>query len=162
MTPKTRSLIAALALLIPTVFSATSADAQTYRWKDKDGVMHYSDQPPPSGEAEIRKFTDNASDPTLPYALRQTITNFPVKLYTSTACGPICDQARALLSGRSTPYDEVSLDNNEAIDNFHKTFGASTQIPLLSVGSTQIKGFEAGAWNKQLDLVGYPKAKGAQ
>jgi hypothetical protein len=33
--------------------------SEFYRWKDKDGKVHYSDTPPPPGmEAEIRKFKE--------------------------------------------------------------------------------------------------------
>jgi hypothetical protein len=38
---------------------SSAASSEIYKWKDKDGKIHYSDTPPPPGlEAEIRKFKE--------------------------------------------------------------------------------------------------------
>ena len=56
-----------LALMTAPMFS-TPATAQIYSWKDKDGRIHYSDVPPPTGEvktlrgAPARVHTPAASD----------------------------------------------------------------------------------------------------
>lgn len=41
------------AALVIALFSALPALAQIYSWKDKDGRMHYSDTPPPTGEVSV-------------------------------------------------------------------------------------------------------------
>lgn len=41
------------AALVVALFSALPALAQIYSWKDKDGRMHYSDTPPPTGDVNV-------------------------------------------------------------------------------------------------------------
>jgi type IV secretory pathway VirB10-like protein len=41
-----------LAMIIGTGFVALPAAAQTYKWTDADGKVHYSDQPPPANAKE--------------------------------------------------------------------------------------------------------------
>lgn len=41
-----------LALISGACLFAGSASAQTYKWKDADGKIHYSDQPPPANAKE--------------------------------------------------------------------------------------------------------------
>ncbi|MDR2689656.1 MAG: glutaredoxin family protein [Azoarcus sp.] len=147
----------AVALTALSFLSTTAADAQTaYRWTDENGKVHYSDQPPTRGDAEARDFTDNAADPSLPYSLRQTMADFPVKLYIKTNCESLCEDARALLKNRGVPFSEVLLDDDASIASFRKTFGADARVPILTVGSNVLKGFEAGTWNLKLNTVGYP------
>jgi hypothetical protein len=47
------------AILLP---SSSAFSSEIYRWKDKDGKIHYSDTPPPSGvDSEIKKFDEPQS-----------------------------------------------------------------------------------------------------
>ena len=49
--------ICLLCLVLLPLSSAVSSDI--YKWKDKDGKIHYSDAPPPPGlEAEIKTFKE--------------------------------------------------------------------------------------------------------
>ena len=41
--------------LIAVLLSALPALAQIYSWKDKDGRMHFSDTPPPTGEVTVTR-----------------------------------------------------------------------------------------------------------
>jgi hypothetical protein len=135
-------------------------NAQTaYRWTDKDGTVHYTDQPPPSGNAEVKSLSGNAANPTPSWTQRQVAENFPVVLYTDSNCGALCDEARALLQARGVPFNEIILGTNDDTKEFSKIFGEGTGLPTATIGSTPLKGFEAGAWNRQLDRVGYPKAR---
>jgi hypothetical protein len=56
-----------LAMIIGTGFVALPAAAQTYKWTDADGKVHYSDQPPPANakeQATIKPPKPSASAPT--------------------------------------------------------------------------------------------------
>lgn len=46
--PLATRIIALLALL-----AAAGAQAEVYKWVDEDGVTHYSQQPPPGGDARV-------------------------------------------------------------------------------------------------------------
>lgn len=50
------------ALVIALVFAAPVAAAQVYKWVDEDGVTHYTQQPPPGGEAQV--IDPNVAQPT--------------------------------------------------------------------------------------------------
>jgi hypothetical protein len=47
--PLATRIIALLALLM----AAAGAQSEIYKWVDEDGVTHYSQQPPPGGEARV-------------------------------------------------------------------------------------------------------------
>ena len=136
-----------------------SAQAETYRWVDKSGNVHYGDEPTAeAAKVEQKKFgvASVAEDADLPYAARLARKNFPVTLYTSENCGELCQQARDFLNKRGIPFTEKKLASKEDIDAF-KLKSGSNIAPTLSVGKTWLKNFEAGQWNSELDVAGYPK-----
>ena len=153
---KTRivSLLGLVFLLSATV------QAEMYRWVDKSGKVHYSDQLPPPSEAkkvEEKKFGGNLSQGgNLPYATQQAAKNFPVTLYTGD-CGEICIQAKNYLAKRGIPYSERLPGKNPADAELFKKISKENLIPLLQIGSTQQKGFDEAAWAAALDQAGYPK-----
>lgn len=52
-------LTAEIFLLCLILLPASSAvSSEIYKWKDKDGKIHYSDTPPPGIEVEIKKFEE--------------------------------------------------------------------------------------------------------
>ncbi len=154
---KTASVILVLLALLAPV-----ADAQTmYRWMDKDGKVHYSDQPPPK---EIRKVeerrisTPTIETSTLPYDLQQAAQNFPVTLYTTADCAAPCKSAKDYLAKRGIPYSEKSLAANEEIAEFKKLFNTvNAVVPAILVGAQQHQGFDESSWGSLLDAAGYPR-----
>ena len=138
-----------------------SAHAEMYRWVDKAGKVHYTDQPPSPSEAkkiEEKKFGGNlVQGDNLPYATQQAAKNFPVTLYTGD-CGALCTQAKTYLSKRGIPYSERLPGKNAADSELFKKITKENVIPFLQVGSsTQLKGFDEAAWAAALDQAGYPK-----
>lgn len=53
----------ALAMTIAVLFGAAPAEAQVYRWVDKDGKVHYSDKKPPDAAATDLKIESKPTDP---------------------------------------------------------------------------------------------------
>ena len=80
----------------------------------------------------------------------------PVTLYTSPDCGADCQQARDLLNGRGVPFTEKLLKKQEDIDELKQLVGDAF-VPSMKVGRENARGFNAGNYNKLLDLAGYPK-----
>jgi hypothetical protein len=125
-----------------------------------DGRVTYTDRPPPSSEGKVmpvNRDTGVASDPALPFALRQVVTRFPVVLYTAVDCGNACELGRALLSRRGIPYSERSATTTEEREAWERIVGGS-QAPTLTVGSQSLRGFSPASWEETLDLAGYPRA----
>lgn len=159
---KFRGLLIALslALLAPGV-----ADAQQYRWVDRDGRVQFTDAPPPAWARDVRRMqgatapaTPSApASPAAPFQLQQLQKDFPVTLYTSPNCKDGCALARAALNRRGVPFREVQVYNPETNEELKRVSGA-VEVPTLLVGRAAQRGFEPGAFDTLLDSAGYPRA----
>ena len=157
------TLIRTALLSIALIASPLGHAQTTYRWVDKaSGQTVYSDQPPPPGTQNVSRTTrdERPEGQQLPYATRQAAERFPVTLYTAANCVDECKQARDLLNGRGTPFNEKMLDTQEAIDALAKLLGGAASVPSITVGRQHFRGFESNAWSNLLDLAGYPKSAG--
>jgi glutaredoxin len=151
-------------LLIAILLCATAgvAGAQMYRWTDASGKVHYSSTPPPAGAKDVRPqaaprpSSAAAPAPAQSAALEQAMKDHPVTLFTTPGCDA-CDEARKLLNTRSVPFKEISVTEDEQIEQLKKAVGSSS-VPSMVVGGDVQKGYEAGAYNRALDTAGYPKA----
>jgi hypothetical protein len=145
-------------LLMVMMSSALLAQAETYKWVDADGKVHYSDQPPPPSarKSERRRLGDKPADVSMPYVLQQAVKNFPVTIFVYD-CGDGCNRARALLTKRGVPHtikDPLAPGMREEL---RKATGGDEVVPVLQVGNRVLRGFEEGKWNAALDDAGYPK-----
>ena len=154
-----RPLAVAIALALGCMSMAASA--QTYRWVDKNGQVHYTDtKPPPAASRNVEQLstqsgTVSSSQP-LGYALQQAMKANPVKLYTYSGCKTACADAKALLQKRGVPYTEISVDAPGKREELKRVSGGAN-VPVLVVGKTVKQGFEADMYNAALDEGGYPK-----
>lgn len=128
-----------------------------YRWKDKKGRIHYSDLLPPGSDVESVNLRDKPPAQTLPYSTRKASSDFPVVIYTASNCEQLCTEARAFLSGRGVPFTEVAIQTATDQANFRQRFGSQAVIPVLTVGTISLIGYEINGWGRQLDLAGYQK-----
>ena len=130
---------------------------ELYRWVDKSGKVHYGDAPASEAvQVERKKFAVTQDGEDIPYESYLARQNFPVTLYTADNCVEPCQQARDFLDKRGIPFTEKALLTQKDVDDFKQQSG-SEQAPTLAVGKTYLKGFEAGQWNSELDIAGYPK-----
>ncbi len=154
-----RTLIACL--LLPAAFAA---HAQQYRWVDEKGRVQYTDTPPPPHAKGVEKKilrAGPAPDGQEPFALQTARKNSPVKLYSAPDCGPGCDDARKLLLLRGIPFTETSVTQVAQIEELKKVSGGGV-VPVMLVGSSVQKGFEAESYHRALDAAGYPRTSGAR
>ncbi len=152
------SVIAAAALLLPAL---AAAQANVYRWVDSNGKVHYSDTPPPEPQKNLtqkRVGGGYAADAVqLPYATQVAMQKSPVTLYTGADCGDPCKQGRELLSKRGIPFSERDAQANADDAEALKKLVGAAEVPVLTVGSAKVKGYEEGAWHSALDGAGYPR-----
>ena len=147
------------------LFLATAAGAQTtYRWVDKDGKVHYGDQPPAANEAKSiqqKKASQLGVIATEPsYSLRQAMADFPVTLYSQPQCGEPCANGHSHLTRRGIPFTDKVVANEGDMTALKSLLGgAEPVLPVLQVGSRVVKGYQAGAWDNLFDAAGYPKEK---
>lgn len=143
------------------LLAAGQAPAQTiYRVKGPDGRVTFSDTPPASSDKATAVgaggTTVDAGGATLPFALRQVASKYPVTLYISNNCAP-CDLGRALLNRRGVPFTEKTITSAKDAAALQRLSGESS-LPLLTIGDQQIKGFSDAEWTQFLDAAGYPKS----
>ena len=147
---------AAILMGVAAAISGTLFAAQLYRWVDEKGNVEYRDTPPPSSAKKIeeRKISGGAAPAAeLPYSVQQAVKNFPVTLWV-TDCGDSCTNARGHLVRRGVPHQEK--DPVADFDNFKKITGG-TEVPVIFVGSTRLKGYLESDLDAALDAAGYPK-----
>ena len=159
MTSMSHRLPALSALLI-TLVAAPLAMAQ-HKVIGPDGKVTYTDRPPTSSQAQVQMISPNgavgggAELASLPAALRQSASRYPVTLYAAKNCPP-CDTGRDLLVQRGIPFSEKRVESSADLEAYAKFSGGRT-LPLLTVGSQQIKTGSLSDWSNYLDAAGYPK-----
>lgn len=146
------------ALLSAVAIGAPAVHAQSYRWVDRNGTVHFTDAPPPAGAKDVRKLTapaapEGASD--LPYEIARLQKDFPITLYTTPSCAQGCSDARDVLNRRGIPFKEVSVKDAATSEELKKASGG-LQVPTMLVGRQPEVGFERSSFNAALDNAGYP------
>jgi len=140
------------------LFLCVGAHAQLYKWVGPDGKVSYSDTPPPPSakRLETKSLSSGETDTSgFPYELTTAVKNHPVTLYTTSNCIP-CEDGRKLLNERGIPFSEKTVITNNDIAALKKISGDG-QLPLLAVGRSTERGFEATMWNTALTAAGYPE-----
>lgn len=151
------TLLGTLAL----VLFCTPVLAQTYRWVDPaTGRTMYSDTPPSGKATQVQKFakTAGASKKEESFSTQQAAKNFPVRLYTGDDCA-LCGKAMEMLTKRGIPFEEKRIEKEADIDELKALVGEAF-IPSLKVGKQHVRGFDHEAYDKLLDMAGYPKSSG--
>ena len=152
-----------ISLLLSLALAGAALAQTTYRWVDRDGGVHYSDDPPPAEarNAQQKTLGDNVIESGgLPFAVRYAAERFPVTLYTTSDCADLCRSGRELLKRRGVPFTEKVVHTKADSDALGQALGgdADPQVPSLTVGRSFAKGYLEAQWNALLDAAGYPKS----
>jgi len=152
-------MIRVVLLLIFGIGSAQAGDL--YRWVDERGVVSYSDQPPPLSARKTEKLKGKGKGNVMEvdkesYELKQAKNLSPVLLYV-TSCGHFCDQATDFLKQRGIPYTPKDPSREPEIAVELKKLTGAVDVPVIVVGGSHFKGFDAATWNRMLDAANYPK-----
>lgn len=142
--------------LAAVVAAAPASAAQLYRWVDEKGRVEWRDTPPPpeAKNVEQRTLSGNTIETsTLPYSVQQAVKKNPVTLW-AFDCGEPCTAARGHLAKRGIPYTERNAMKER--DALSKATGG-TDVPVLVVGTTTLRGYLESDWSAALDAAGYPR-----
>lgn len=151
-----RAMLVAAVLLAVALAGAQAQ--QLYRWVDKDGRVHYTQQPPPPYAKDVQRRSAVSGAPEsseLPYATQLAARNFPVTLFTSADCVAPCRDARDSLEKRGIPFEEIVVGEEKSVEELKRIAGRA-QVPVLRVGKQIVVGFEPDIWKSALDGAGYP------
>src|SRR3990172_1014756 len=149
--------ILVVAVLLAVALTGAQAQ-QMYRWVDRDGRVHYTQQPPPADAKNVQRRSASvgtAESSNLPYATRVAAQNFPVTLFTSAECQGPCKDGRESLEKRGIPFEEVVVGDEKSVEELKRAAGGA-QVPVLRVGRQVAVGFEPNGWKSALDAAGYP------
>ncbi|WP_354374314.1 glutaredoxin family protein [Variovorax paradoxus] len=139
---------------------AAGAMAQpVYRNVDKNGKVTFSDRAPTASTEPAAAPQAGIVPPAnagLPYELRQVAQRYPVTLYSGEECAP-CATARSLLTTRGIPFEERTVKSSQDVEALQR-MTSQASLPLLTIGSQQLKGFSDTEWSQYLDAAGYPKS----
>lgn len=148
---------AASILLLATTCAAQASEV--YRWVDGSGGVHYTDQPPPAAVKQVKMLSGkgNVVESTKEsFEAKMAREKNPVTLY-GGACGPLCDEAQAFLKKRGIVFEHKDPSKEPEYAVEVKKLTGSLEIPVILVGKTHQKGFEASSWGSLLDAAGYPR-----
>lgn len=155
---------AMIALLQSPVIAQTPADADKevrkflYRWTDTRGQTNYGDRPPPDAQnllrIDLRQIGEQVHS-LLPYQVRRAASMYPVMLFTAGKCPP-CNTARDMLLKRGVPFAERTIQTGDDSVEL-KRLTQAEGVPVVTVGTASLIGFDPDEWNITLDASGYPK-----
>ncbi|WBY01839.1 DUF4124 domain-containing protein [Ramlibacter tataouinensis] len=165
MTCAPTTLAFRLAVLALAVAASTAGAQQVYRIVGPDGRVTFSDKPPsePGAKASVGSaaaapgLAVGSGNPALPFDLRQVANRYPVILYTGADCAP-CGSGRTYLLQRGIPFTEKTVTSAEDIAALERLSGATPALPLMTVGSQQLKGYSESEWSQFLTAAGYPRS----
>jgi glutaredoxin len=149
-----------VSVLLASLLASLPAHA-LYKVVGPDGKVTYTDQPPTSAQNKVQSVnqrgggSEEDSGPALPFELRQVAQRYPVTLYTADKCSG-CDAGRQLLRDRGIPYSERTVSTAEDIAALGRLTGG-TDVPVVSIGTQVLRGFQRADWSSYLDVAGYPK-----
>lgn len=154
---------ASLALFGTALVVAGAAHAQVYRIVGSDGKVTFSDQPAAaSGNVKSTSVgsasSSGAAGAGLPFELQQVANRYPVTIYTGDNCGP-CGAGVSMLTARGIPFIEKTVNSTQDIQALQRMSGDSS-LPLLTIGSQQLKGYSDSEWTQFLNAAGYPASSG--
>ncbi|QLG88443.1 DUF4124 domain-containing protein [Chitinibacter bivalviorum] len=137
---------------------------KVYQWRDADGRVFYSDQPPPVMGVKERSIKPNV----LGNASKAQQTASQVKesptivLWVSAQCEPMCSNAIAILDQRNVPYEVRNADpKNEKsmLALFNDAGTMQVTPPILIIGKEVYKDWNSAVWQGALTKAGYPLGK---
>jgi len=80
----------------------------------------------------------------------------PVKLYTNSLCGQLCEDAKALLAGRGVAFETVEIEDEAGLEELKQVSGGAS-VPVLTVGKAVYRGYNPGLYANALDTAGFPR-----
>lgn len=160
-------LIGAAAVLL----LALPSHAETYKWVDKDGVVHFQDSPPAGGQSStvmpevpagarpedvprVEGAADNAAPaaPKAPAARKQVKLrqNPKVEVYGTSWC-PYCKMAKDFLRSRGIAFTEYDIEKDLDALRRKKEIDPDGGVPTTVIDGQVLRGFSAEAYEKALE-----------
>lgn len=137
---------------------------KVYQWRDADGRVFYSDQPPPVTGVKERSIKPNVvGNASKAQQVASQVKEAPtIVLWVSAQCEPMCSNAIAILDQRNVPYEVRNADpKNEKsmLALFNDAGTMQVTPPILIIGKEVYKEWNSAVWQGALTKAGYPLGK---
>lgn len=156
-------MVAILLLIMILSPASCAVSGEIYTWKDKDGNVVFSDNPPPPGvDAEIKEFKEDTRErPKAKGSLPGPKSEIPKKkrpyrdiraiLYMTSWC-PYCAQARNYLRSLDVYLIEYDIEQDRSKrEEMVSKSGGSKSVPLIDIEGTIIRGYNPGALREAIE-----------
>ena len=132
-------------------FFAHSSNAGIYKWVDKDGGIHYSQQKPVDisvEEMHIKSYKNVVIEDVQEKTNSKTYTANKIQsikrpkkvvMYSAEWCG-ICKKAKKYFKKNNIRYTNYDIDKNKSAKARYKKMGAKG-VPVIFIGKRRMNGF---------------------
>lgn len=142
-----------LLVFISALFITGSSNAEIYKWRDKDGNLHFGDKPPVEAKSQKVKLRVNTYEDVQVFD-REAWTEDRKKkssakrvvMYSTQWCG-VCKKAKNYFAKNKIPYTSYDIENNKKAQMDFKAMGA-TGVPVILIGNKKMLGFSPGRFQK--------------
>ena len=125
-------------LIISTLLFINTAYGEIYKWRDKQGKIHFGDRKPSQLNAEELKLKIN-SYTSVTYDVSMFDAGQNVVIYTAEWCG-YCKKAKKYFKRNHIAYTEYDIEKNASAKKRYQAMGA-TSVPVILVGKKRMNGF---------------------
>ncbi|MCO7225336.1 glutaredoxin family protein [Pleionea sp. CnH1-48] len=125
--------------------------AQIYKWRDKDGKLHYSDKPPAEQKVEevelgpVNTYTNVSTSKASRY-FQQMTKQHKVIMYSAEWCG-VCKKARRYFKQNNIAFTELDIDKSKQARRDYKRLNARG-VPVILVGRQRMNGFSKAGFEQ--------------
>jgi glutaredoxin len=167
-TGQMKKLLTATLLLIAIHMSTVPAIADMFKWVDKNGVMHFSDTPPPKSEQNVETLeTSNYKEPPPKPALseaesvptptpkekvkKESVNSGKVEIFTTSWCR-YCKDAVAFLRSNRIEFQQYDIEKDRQAAERMRSLGGRGGVPFAVINGNMMYGFSAESYKKALGL----------
>ncbi|MEM7017760.1 MAG: DUF4124 domain-containing protein [Pseudomonadota bacterium] len=114
--------------------------SEIYRWRDENGNVHFSDEPPPKTQAEVINVQPNVyKTPSVQVLKKSFKPTQKVIMYSTSWCG-YCEKARQYFAAQKIPFKEYDIETTQkGKQDYERLEGKG--VPIILVGQKRMNGF---------------------
>jgi len=145
----TRSLVYCIVILI----TSSICYAEIYQWRDKDGTLHFGDQPPQEAESETVKVKINSynsaevidssdwAEQREKESKNKRKDDKRVVMYSTQWCSA-CKKAKRYFTKNNIPYQEYDVERSERGQRDYAKLNGKG-VPIILIGKKRMNGFNS-------------------
>lgn len=139
-------------------FYTNASNAEIYKWTDKNGVIHYSENKPEEVAVEefqlksynaviIEENTDvDETNSEKPKKKPAWLRPKKVVMYSAEWCG-VCKQAKKYFRKNKIRFTNYDVEKNQSAKKRFKKMGGKG-VPVILIGKKRMNGFSAAGFNQ--------------